>query len=107
MTARIIAVPKIHFAWWLALCSCFLGVYIGTALFVYYKPKVLPEGISGDQVFLITLFRLAHRISGLLIASILAAGMSTVSTSLNSSSTVILTRLYQRIRKRKLVKKRG
>jgi SSS family solute:Na+ symporter len=35
-------------------------------------------------------------ITGLLIASIFAAGMSTVSTSLNSTATIILSDYYQR-----------
>jgi SSS family solute:Na+ symporter len=38
-------------------------------------------------------------LTGLLIASIFAAGMSTVATSVTSSSTIILTDYYQRIRK--------
>jgi SSS family solute:Na+ symporter len=37
--------------------------------------------------------------TGLLIASIFAAGMSTVSTSINSSATVFLTDYYQRYKK--------
>ncbi len=84
-------------------------VYIGTALFVYYKTKgVLPEGVSGDQVFpYYIVHALPTGVSGLLIASIMAAGMSTVSTSLNSSSTVILTDFYQRIRKREASEKEG
>ena len=37
-------------------------------------------------------------ITGLLIASIFAAGMSTISTSLNNSATVILTDFYKRVK---------
>lgn len=86
-----------------------LFVYIGTALFVYYKTNGgLPDGISGDQVFPYFIVKaLPTGVSGLLIASILAAGMSTVSTSLNSSSTVILTDFYKRIRKREIGEKEG
>ena len=38
-------------------------------------------------------------LTGLLIASIFAAGMSTIATSVTSSSTIILTDYYQRFRK--------
>lgn len=86
-----------------------LFVYIGTALFVYYKTNGgLPVDISGDQVFPYYIVQaLPTGVSGLLIACILAAGMSTVSTSLNSSSTVILTDFYKKIRKREVSEKEG
>ena len=68
-------------------------VYIGTALFVYYKTSgTLPADIAGDRVFpYFIVHSLPTGVTGLMIASILAAGMSTVSTSLNSASTIILT----------------
>lgn len=71
-----------------------LFVFIGTALFVYYKeyPHLLPEGLLIDQVFP---YFIAHQLpiglKGFLMASIFAAGMSTISTSINSLATVILT----------------
>lgn len=76
-------------------------VYIGTALFVYYKTgAVLPEGIKSDEVFPYFITTgLPSGVSGLLIAAIFAAGMSTVATSLNSSSTIILTDFYKKLRK--------
>ncbi len=40
--------------------------------------------------------RLPRGLTGLLIAGIFAAAMSTISTSLNSSATLILTEIYQR-----------
>ena len=46
-------------------------------------------------------------ITGLLIASIFAAGMSTISTSLNSGATVILNDFYKRYTKRKIEEKRS
>ena len=70
---------------------------IGTALFVYYKtqPTLLPDGIVGDQVFPFFIVNgLPVGFTGLLIAAIFAAGMSTVSTSINSSATVILTDFF-------------
>lgn len=76
---------------------------IGTALYTYYQvyPKLLPaEGIKADYVFpLFIVNQLPTGLTGLLIASIFAAGMSTVATSVTSSSTIVLTDYYQRIRK--------
>ncbi len=69
-------------------------LFIGTALFSYYQanPGLLPAGISGDKVFPYFIVNgLPAGLTGLLIASVFAAGMSTVSTSINSSATVILS----------------
>jgi SSS family solute:Na+ symporter len=79
---------------------------IGTGLFVYYQvfPAELPaeylETGTVDSVFPSFIVNvLPAGITGLLIASIFAAGMSTVSTSLNSGATVILNDFYKRFRK--------
>lgn len=76
---------------------------IGTSLYAYYQvhPELLPaEGIKADYVFpLFIVNQLPVGLTGLLIASIFAAGMSTVATSVTSSSTIILTDYYKRIRK--------
>ena len=78
-------------------------MFIGTALYSFYASgaAVLPgELLSPDKSDLIFPHFIVHQlpagISGLLIASILAAGMSTISTSFNSSATVFLTDFYQR-----------
>ena len=71
---------------------------IGTALFVYYQvqPGLLPENITGDQVFpYFIVHGLPPGITGLLIAAIFSAGMSTVSTSVNSSATIVLTDFFE------------
>ncbi|MEZ5106588.1 MAG: sodium:solute symporter [Draconibacterium sp.] len=73
--------------------------YIGTALFAYYtaRPELLPANIAGDKVFPHFIVNgLPRGITGLLIASIFAAGMSTVSTSINSTATIILSDYYQK-----------
>ena len=73
--------------------------YIGTALFSYYtaQPDLLPAGIDGDKVFPHFIVNgLPTGLTGLLIASIFAAGMSTVSTSINSSATIVLSDYYQK-----------
>ncbi|RIW17196.1 sodium:solute symporter [Algoriphagus lacus] len=72
----------------------FVFFFIGTALYAYYdaQPGLLPEGLTGDKVFpYFIVNQLPVGFTGLLIASIFAAGMSTVSTSINSSATVILS----------------
>lgn len=80
---------------------------IGTGLFVYYHvfPEALPaefnESGMSDSVFPYFIVNvLPVGITGLLIASVFAAGMSTISTSLNSGATVILTDFYTRIKKK-------
>jgi solute:Na+ symporter, SSS family len=77
--------------------------YIGTALFSYYnaQPDLLPAELkitgAGDKVFPYFIVNgLPAGITGLLIASIFAAGMSTISTSLNSTATIILSDYYKR-----------
>ena len=78
--------------------------FIGTALFAYYlvQPDALPpeyrDPARSDSVFpyfIVTV--LPPGITGLLIAAVFAAAMSTVSSSLNSSATVILNDYYQRL----------
>ncbi|WPP51888.1 sodium:solute symporter [Catalinimonas niigatensis] len=76
---------------------------IGTALFAYYKvhPELLPAELSSidmaDRVFPYFIVNgLPVGVTGLLIAAIFAAGMSTISTSLNSTATIILTDYYQK-----------
>ena len=75
---------------------------IGTGLYAFYKvhPGVLPDGVGADYVFpFFIVNELPVGLTGLLIASIFAAGMSTIVTSVTSSSTIILTDYYQRFRK--------
>ena len=75
---------------------------IGTGLYAFYKvhPGVLPDGVGADYVFpFFIVNELPVGLTGLRIASIFAAGMSTIATSVTSSSTIILTDYYQRFRK--------
>jgi SSS family solute:Na+ symporter len=77
--------------------------FIGTGLFVFYKlqPALLPAGLQApemaDRVFPFFIVNvLPVGLTGLVIAAILAAAMSTISTSVNSSATVILSDIYKR-----------
>ena len=80
-----------------------LFFYIGTALYSYYtaQPDLLPAELkvagSGDKIFPFFIVNaLPTGITGFLIAAIFAAGMSTVSTSINSTATIVLTDYYKR-----------
>jgi SSS family solute:Na+ symporter len=78
--------------------------FIGTALFAYYAahPEALPaeyrDPAMSDSVFpWFIVSVLPPGVTGLLIAAIFAAAMSTVSTSLNSSATIILNDVWPRL----------
>lgn len=72
---------------------------IGTALFVYYlntAPADLPS--KADQIFpYFIVNELPVGLVGLVIAGVLAAGMSTLDSSLNSSATVFTIDFYKRV----------
>lgn len=79
----------------------FLFFLIGTALWAFYQaqPELIPSEIAtkADQVFpYFIVNQLPSGLTGLLIAAIFAAGMSTVSTSINSSATLILSDHYKK-----------
>lgn len=91
---------------------CFL--FIGTALFSYYNsgaahlPEALQKTGSADRIFpYFMVHELPPGLTGLLIASVFAAGMSTISTSFNSSATVFLTDYYKRYSKQPLSEKKS
>lgn len=76
-----------------------LFFFIGTALFAFYQqqPDLLPAGIEGDKVlphFMV--HELPTGLTGLLIAAIFAAAMSSMDTSLNSSASLFLCDVYKR-----------
>ena len=75
-------------------------VYIGTALFAYYtaQPDLLPTDVTGDKVFpYFIVHGLPTGLTGLVVASLFSAGMSTVATSVNSSATIVFTDFYSKI----------
>ena len=72
---------------------------IGTALWSYYQTTPAPAGLKGDEVFPFFIVNvLPTGLTGLLVASIFAAGMSTVSTSITSGATVVLSDFWRRMR---------
>jgi SSS family solute:Na+ symporter len=88
--------------------------FIGTALFAYYtaQPDLLPEiyrdPARSDSVFpYFMVTGLPPGVTGLLIAAVFAAAMSTVSGSLNSSATIVLTDYYKRFFNRSATEKQS
>ena len=83
---------------YIPLTAIFL--YIGTTLFAFYSPAgtKLAEGITkGDQVFpYFIATEVPTGLKGLIIAAIIAAAMSTVDSTLNSSATVLLLDFHKR-----------
>ena len=78
-------------------------VYIGTALYAYYtaRPDLLPAGVTGDKVFpYFIVHGLPTGLTGLVIASLFSAGMSTIATSVNSSATIVFTDFYSKFSKK-------
>jgi len=76
-----------------------LFFFIGTGLFAYYKakPELLPVGLAADRVFPhFIVHGLPAGLSGLLIAAVFAAAMSSVDSSLNCSATLMLGDIYKR-----------
>ncbi len=74
---------------------------IGTGLFAYYtaQPDLIPAEIveKPDRVFAYYIVNgLPVGVTGILIAAVLAAAMSTVSTSVNSAATVVYADFYKR-----------
>ena len=79
----------------------FLFVMVGTLLWMFgaTHPGLIPAEVSAqsDAVFPWYIVHwLPHGISGLLVAAIIAAAMSTVAATLNSGSTVLLEDYYKR-----------
>jgi SSS family solute:Na+ symporter len=80
-----------------------LFLFIGTGLYAYYgaRPELLPEALRAadmsDRVFphfIVT--ELPVGVTGLMIAALAAAAMSSIDTSINSSATILLTDVYRR-----------
>lgn len=87
----------------LSIPIAFLFFGIGTALFVFFRqePQLLNAGMSNtDSIFPhYIMCKLPVGVSGLLIAAIFAAAMSTLSSNINSSTTVMSEDFYSKIRK--------
>lgn len=85
----------------MAVPFLFLFYLVGTCLYVYFhnNPDQLIVGMKNDQVFpLFIVNRLPVGVSGLVIAGIFAASMSSLDSSMHSVSTAITTDFYKRLK---------
>jgi cyclically-permuted mutarotase family protein len=86
----------------LAIPAGLLIFGMGTLLYVYFKehPEMLAVGMENDQIFpLFIAHRLPAGISGLVIAGIFSASMSSLDSSMHSISTVFTIDFYKRFKK--------
>jgi len=84
--------------------------FIGLGLFAYFSlfPERLAEGIGGDKILpFYIIHALPAGVSGLIIAAVFAAAMSTVDSGIHSMSTLILVDFIQPLRKRALDSRRS
>ena len=95
------AVKSVCFGSFLYLPVTFSFVAIGTLLWAYYTgaPGALPDEIAAvkDSVFpYFIVHSLPVGLTGLIVAAIVAAAMSTISSTLNSGATVIMEDWFRR-----------
>ncbi|MEM1294171.1 MAG: sodium/solute symporter [Verrucomicrobiota bacterium] len=73
---------------------------LGTALYAFYKshPEAIDPTFKTDSIFPLFISReLPVGIAGIVIAAVFAAAQSTISTSMNSTSTSIVTDFFRRL----------
>ncbi len=80
--------------------TVWMGVlaFIGLALFAYYQHFPFPEGMQNDRV--LPQFMREHfpvGVTGLVIAAIFAASLSSVDAALNSGASVVVVDFYNRL----------
>ena len=94
------AAKSILFNGGLSFLNCFVFFTVGVALWTYYQSHAaaLPAGTKPDAVLAVFIAReLPHGVSGLVLAAVAAATMSTLSANLNSAASAIVTDFYKRL----------
>lgn len=79
-----------------------LFIFIGTLLWVYYRmqPGLLPQHIAGDQVFpYFIMTQIPVGLTGLIVAALFSAAMSTLDSDLNCLAAVGVEDFYRRFKK--------
>ncbi|MCL4693261.1 MAG: sodium/solute symporter [Candidatus Hydrogenedentes bacterium] len=82
----------------ISIPSAILFFGVGTALYAFYKghPQELDPSLATDAIFpLFIIEQLPAGISGLIIAAVFAAAMSSLDSSLNSVAAVVVTDFYK------------
>jgi len=81
-----------------------LFLFIGSGLYAYYgaQPDLLPQSLAAadmsDRIFPhFIVSELPAGVTGLMIAALAAAAMSSIDTSINSSATVLMSDVYRRL----------
>ncbi|UCG48760.1 MAG: sodium:solute symporter [Phycisphaerales bacterium] len=85
----------------LAVVAGILFLMVGTALFVFYRanPMRQPTLEAGDQIFAIFIWQeMPVGLSGLVVAGIFAAAMSSLDSSIHSISTAVTTDFVRRFK---------
>ena len=85
----------------LAVVAGILFLTVGTALFVFYKvnPTRLPALEATDQIFALFIWReMPAGLSGLVVAGVFAAAMSSLDSSIHSISTAVTTDFVRRFK---------
>ena len=94
------AAKSILFNGALSFLNCFVFFTVGVALWTYYQShaSALPAGTKPDAALAVFIAReLPHGVSGLVLAAVAAATMSTLSANLNSASSAITVDFYSRL----------
>jgi SSS family solute:Na+ symporter len=74
-------------------------MFIGTALFVYYRQQPLPAGISADGVFpYFIMSKMPTGVIGLILAGMISAAICSLSADLNSLAAVGVEDYYKKAR---------
>lgn len=72
--------------------------FVGLALFAYFRYQPLPETVQNDRI--LPYFMAQHfpvGLTGLVVASIFAASLSSVDAALNSTTSIIVVDFYNRL----------
>ena len=94
------AAKSILFNGVLSFVNCFVFFVMGVALWSYYRAHAgaLPAGIKPDAAVPVFISNeLPPGVSGLVLAAVAAATMSTLSSNLNSAASAITTDFYKRL----------
>jgi len=81
---------------WIIIALCSLVVYPDLASIQAAFPHVDPEIINDDLAYSAMLTKLPHGLLGVVLASLIAAFMSTISTHLNWGSSYLVNDFYKR-----------
>jgi len=86
---------------WIIIPNAVLFFLMGTALYAFYKtnPALLDPAIKTDSILpFFVLQKMPAGVSGLVVAGIFAASMSSLDSAMHSMSTAIVTDFYRRFK---------